>query len=542
MTYQIEATKREPLLRCTLLPVAGHGADHGPTDGGGGAGGGDGRNNNLHATGSRGSWWLWVQAILISLSGLLLGYDLCVIASVLPPVQRDLQLCPACAGPDASDAALAACSCAAKQLAVSACHLGAMVGAACGGLLGDAIGRKPTLLLTDVAFIVAAVAMASAAPNSVRLCLFYAGRALAGAALGAAGAVSSTYLAEISPSAIRGTLVSLNELMLCLGCLLAYVAGTALGDDQWRVTVGLAGLGAGVQLVCAACALTESPRWHARTTRAAVAAEEEEDDEEEEGRRRRRRPSLRELWRDRQPIALALGLALAHGLTGANAVLYYSRDVLQLAGLSSPRLGTLGVGVVKFLGAALALWGVDRIGRRGCLLAGTVAMVVGHAGLAVAFLPRGGGSGGGGSGDASGDGASGGGGGGASGGVMSGDGVNGTLALGSLLLYILAWNLSWAGLMLTLAAELLPQRVRAAGTGLAYALYWLCSFGVSQTLESTFALVGISATFTLYGAATLGALGFAWACVPETRGRGLEAIEAETRGAARRRRGGCVHG
>jgi hypothetical protein len=239
-----------------------------------------------------------------------------------------------------------------------------------------------------------------------------------------------------------------------------------------------------------------------------------------------RAPSLGELWRDRHPITLALGIALAHGATGANAVLYYSRDVLQRAGLQSVRVATLGVGIVKFVGALLALGGVDRVGRRACLLAGTVAMVVGHAGLAIAFLPPGG------EGCASGGGecASGGGGDGVGGG---GDGVdadvNGSLALVSLLVYILAWNCSWAGLMLTLAAEVLPQRVRAAGTGLAYALYWLCSFAISQTLESTFEAVGVSTTFGLYGGATLLALVFAWVYVPETCGKGLEAIEVEAR-------------
>ena len=168
--------------------------------------------------------------------------------------------------------------------------------------------------------------------------------------------------------------------------------------------------------------------------------------------------------------------------------------MLQRAELSSPRIATLGVGFVKFIGAACALWGVDRLGRRACLLAGTVAMIVGHAGLALAFWP---------------------------------ETVNGALALCSLLLYILAWNCSWAGLMLTLAAELLPQRVRAAGTGLAYAIYWLCSFAISQTLESTFELVGTATTFALYGGATTLSFVFAWAYVPETCGVMLDQIEEE---------------
>jgi hypothetical protein len=226
-------------------------------DGNGGCGGGACARGGATAVGMAGVR-LWVHAGIISLSGLLLGYDLCVIATVLTPVQRDLSLCPACTA-DATDAALAVCTCAAKQLAVSACHLGAMIGAALGGYVGDAIGRRATLLLTDLAFMVAALAMASA-DAGIRVALFYAGRALAGAALGAAGAVSSTYLAEIAPSSIRGVIVTCNELMLCCGCLLAYVAGTALGDAQWRLTSGLAGVGAAVQLCGVWCVLAHMMR------------------------------------------------------------------------------------------------------------------------------------------------------------------------------------------------------------------------------------------------------------------------------------------
>ena len=99
-----------------------------------------------------------------------------------------------------------------------------------------------------------------------------------------------------------------------------------------------------------------------------------------------------------------------------------------------------------------------------------------------------------------------------------------TLGLVSLLLFILAWNLSWAGVMLTLTSEVLPQRIRALGTGLVYAIYWLLSFAVSQTLEATFAAVGEASTFAVYGAVTAMAMAFVWARVPETNGIALEAL------------------
>ena len=96
-----------------------------------------------------------------------------------------------------------------------------------------------------------------------------------------------------------------------------------------------------------------------------------------------------------------------------------------------------------------------------------------------------------------------------------------TLTLSCMLLFILAWNFSWSGLMLTIASEVLPQPVRGLGTGLVYAIYWLLSFVVSQTLETTFEVVGESATFAFYGITTACALCFAWKCVPETNGTKL---------------------
>ena len=160
------------------------------------------------AAGSRISPRLWLHVVVICVSGLVLGYDLCVIASILTPVQRDLELCD-CRG-DGSDAALARCTCAAKQLTVSACHIGAMIGGSCGGLLSDAIGRRSALVVTDVGFVVGAAAMALAPPGAY-VALFFVGRAIAGLALGAAGAIASTFIVEIAPAASRGMLVTVRR-------------------------------------------------------------------------------------------------------------------------------------------------------------------------------------------------------------------------------------------------------------------------------------------------------------------------------------------
>ena len=443
-----------------------------------------------------------VHVAFLCLSGFLLGYDLCVIGSILTPVQRTLELCFPCEG-DGSDSALAHCTCPAKQLAVSAVSLGAIAGGLLGGWTADRCGRRTALALTDVLFIIGAAGMASAQPGW-EVMLFFCGRALAGAALGAAGAISSAYIAELAPPHVRGRLLIANEVAVCVGCLVAYVAAVLFGDEHWRWTLGIAALPAFLQLLGLASLLLESPRWlteRGQSERAsAVAAKLGLD----------AAPLLNflpnteakvamrvQLRAHGRPLILAAGCALAHAASAANVVLYYSRDILQATNLSNPLLANVGVGVAKLLGVLLCVVIVDHVGRRKLLLLGSAGMFVSYAGLVAAFT------------------------------IGTADGRGGAdLALACLLLFILAWDISWAGLMLTVAAELLPQPVRGLGIGIAYSLYWILSFAESQTLETLFDTLGHSATFSLYGAATTFSLYFSWRFVPETKGASLEGIAA----------------
>ena len=179
---------------------------------------------------------LMLHAAAICLTGLLLGFDLCVAGVILTPVQRSLQLCYPCAG-SYTDADLAACSCPAKQFVVSAVAIGGAFGALVGGLVADRCGRRAALLASDVLFAGGGAAMAFATPRHAWL--FYIGRVMVGVALGVGGAASSAFLAEIAPAAWRGRFLELNEFCVCLGCLGAYAIACALGDELWRLTIGL---------------------------------------------------------------------------------------------------------------------------------------------------------------------------------------------------------------------------------------------------------------------------------------------------------------
>jgi sugar porter (SP) family MFS transporter len=439
-----------------------------------------------------------VHVAVASVSGLLSGYNFCVISSVLSPVEHSLQLCQPAAG-----------TCAAKQLAVSATPIGAMVGGLLGGILSDRFGRRVGLLATDTCFMIGAASMSGAA-SGARAVLFFGGRFFVGAAAGAAVAISNTYIAEISPPTLRGTACAVNELGLCTGCLLAYIAAIGFGDEGWPWTCGLPAAAALAQFVAVGLLLFESPAWLlarrqqqrqqrqapdylAAATALGLARSLPQlvvDDDEagavahSSGRGSSSGGEGTMPHEHRIALVLSCGLAAAHALSAANTILYYSRDILQSAGFDDhPVTANLLVGVLKFIGASVAMLVVDRFGRKRLLAAFALLMSSGYLVLALSSGPL--------------------------------------LSLASLLVIIFSWSVSWAGLQWTVVAELLPQPVRGVGIGVATAVYWFISFVLSQTLESAFDALGESATLAAFGVATAAAAIFVWTCVPETKGVAL---------------------
>ncbi|CEM21943.1 unnamed protein product [Vitrella brassicaformis CCMP3155] len=180
-----------------------------------------------------------------TLTGLLMGYDLCVVAVVLQPIQVDFKLC--------GDAF----TCTRKELFVSMVAPGAMVGSLVGGVLSDRWGRRTTLAISALCFIIGAILLSEAATYAFLL----QGRIAIGLGVGIGFATGSTYIAEIATREHRGRMVVCQEIAQCVGCLLAYAAGWFVGEHAWRWLLGAAGIAAFVQLM-AVMVLPESPRWY----------------------------------------------------------------------------------------------------------------------------------------------------------------------------------------------------------------------------------------------------------------------------------------
>lgn len=463
----------------------------------------------LLAHGKELTWWQLMHAGIICLTGFQEGYYLCVINSLLPPIQRSLELCFPCEGD--SDTAMAECTCSTKSLVVSVLMVGAAVGGLAGGYLADALGRKRVVMCAAALFIVVAALCSTATAET--LYLFMIGRIACGLCVGAGGTAAIAYVAETAPKEHRGFFIQAVEVSLCVGCVFATLVALAAGDSRWRLTMALPGAIATFQLVAGCVMLHESPAWldsagrheeaaaarlaldlhterskpHIKSAAASVIA----------GLRFRRSLALLPTGveaaaqraamhssRNMGALMFAIGCALAHSALAANAVLYYSRDILQSAGIENALTAELFVGIVKTTGVLVALVLVERVGRKPLLLVGTAGALLGHfcLGLAFRYNP-----------------------------TLDG------LALGSLFTFIFFWDLSWAGLMFMVAAEALPLSIRGIGLGAVATIYWTCSFLWSYFLQSLFRALSTSTTFFMLAGTTGASLLFVIFVVQETK-------------------------
>ena len=167
------------------------------------------------------------------------GYVLCVIAGAIPQLTAQFSL-----------------TASASSLVVSVLMLGALLGSLVGSFVCDVLGRRPCLALCGLAY--ASSALVSATASSVETIVF--GRAGSGFAIGLTGVANPIYLTEVAPPDLRGTLVTVNELLLCLGCLAALAANLALHhvDGGWRWMLAPS-LPAGLLQAACACQIAETP-------------------------------------------------------------------------------------------------------------------------------------------------------------------------------------------------------------------------------------------------------------------------------------------
>lgn len=441
--------------------------------------------------------FVYIMAFIAALNGLLFGFDTGVISGSLIYIQESFSL-----------------STFLQQVVTSSVLVGAMIGAALGGRLADRFGRRRVTLGASVVFFVGSLGMAFA--PAVDWLIGW--RGFTGVGVGMASVIGPLYISETAPPDIRGSLGFLQQLMITIGILLAYVvnyffAPAFLGINGWRWMLGFGAVPA-VILGVGMYFLPESPRWlvendrtdEARSVLSRIREREAIDEEideireiseiEEEGDL----SDLLEPW-VRPALIVGIGLAIFQQISGINTILYYAPTILTNIGLGNiaSLFGTIGIGIVNVGMTAVAILLVDRIGRRPLLLVGTGGMTVMLGILGLGFYLPG----------------------------LSG--VVGYVTLASMILYVAFFAISLGPVFWLLISEIYPLRIRGAGEGVASVFNWAANLLVSLTFLSLIARFGEAISFWTLGVFSLIAVAFIYLRVPETMGRSLEEIEADLR-------------
>src|SRR6266513_1387506 len=438
----------------------------------------------------RGTKFVYIAASFAALGGLLFGYDTRVISGALIFIKREFGLTTL-----------------AEEIVVSGVLLGATMGAIVGGKAADIFGRRRVLLVTAAIFGIGALASAMAPSPAILI----VSRTVLGLAIGLASTNVPVYLSEVAPPHARGWVVSLFQLAVTVGIVVAYLTDYAFaGVEGWRWMLGLA-VAPALVFGTGMFFLPETPRWLIRGGYHEVAhrvlvrirGHSVVNVEIEEIKASLAQQAESGHWTDllhrqvRPALVVGLGLAIFQQITGINTVIYYAPRILQTAGFNSASgaiLATVGVGIVNVGMTVIAMYLVDRAGRRPLLLIGITGMIVTLGVLGLSFRYP--------------------------------SGQLAWIAVICLMGYVASFAIGLGPIFWLLIAEIYPLKIRGVAEGTAATFNWASNLIVSLTFLTLIEKFGASSTFLLYAVASVASWLFAYYFVPETRGRSLEQIEA----------------
>ncbi len=447
--------------------------------------------------------YVWMISAVAALGGLLFGYDWVVIGGAKPFYERCFQLNTEHLVGWANSCAL----------------LGCLLGSIAAGGLSQRLGRKKLLILAAFLFAISSV-LTGWAPVFT---WFVVWRIVGGVAIGIASNVSPMYIAEISPAAWRGRLVSLNQLTIVVGILGAQIVNWLIAQpvpdsatdqmirDSWNGQLGWRWMFTAVAVpsvvfFVSAFFVPESPRWLVKKGRAALAhrvlarigGRAYADSAVAEigasiGAETRVR--LAELLTPRMLRILGIGVTLAvlQQWSGINVIFNYAEEIYRGAGYSVSGIlfNIVITGAINMAFTFVALGFVDRVGRRALMLAGCAGIAVSHTLLGLAYR----------------------------------FGLKGMPVLVLTLCTIGCYAMSLAPVTWVLISEIFPNRVRGVAVSIAVSALWIACFVLTFTFPVLNRALGASGTFWLYAAICFAGFVFVKRCVPETKGRSLEEIE-----------------
>lgn len=428
--------------------------------------------------------------ILAALAGLMFGLDVGVISGATQFIQAEFKV---------TDSII--------EWIVSAMMAGAAVGSLGAGWMSATLGRKRSLMLAGVLFVVGSLFCAVAGTASILI----VARFVLGLAIGIAAFTAPLYLAEVAPERIRGAMISTYQLMITTGILLAFLSDTAFSSTgNWRWMLGIIAA-PGVLFSIGLFFLPDSPRWLLLVGRRrdaevvltklrgddAVVKREIADIDEQLKTRQHGWSMFRENSNFRRSVGLGVLLQVMQQLTGINVVMYYAPRIFKAMGYDThaQMWFTAIVGLTNMLATLIALAFVDRLGRKPILYAGFAMMVVGLGAV----------------------------------GTMMNLGIatrgEQLLTVGMLLFFIVGFAMSAGPLIWALCAEVQPLKGRDFGIACSTFTNWVVNMIVGATFLSLLNGFGNAQTFWLYAGFNAVFIGLTFWLVPETKNVTLEQIE-----------------
>ncbi|MHA2789733.1 sugar porter family MFS transporter [Corynebacterium sp. S7] len=431
-------------------------------------------------------------AAIAAFSGLLFGYDTGVMSGALLFISPEFGM-----------------SAGQEGFVTSMLLVGAAVGALVGSTVADKIGRRTTLIIGGIVFVIGSIWCAFS--NSVEM--LATARTFLGLAVGAVSIVAPMYISEMVPANVRGRMVSLNTLMIVVGQLLAYLVNSVLAPSgNWHLMLGLAAV-PGVILAVGMYFLPDTPVWLARNGRIDEArstaqragmdlgelTEITEKDAADRAAQQGQWKTLRENRWMRVAVLVAALLGVTQQITGVNAVVYFAPTMMNQVGLSTENsvYTSIIIGIVSVIACWVGLQLVDRIGRKKLLSIGLTGNIVFLFALAPVY------------------------------GMAQGNTGLALLSLALMAGFIASQQAAVSPTTWLLISEIVPTRIRGLGMGLAGLALWVANWAVAQFFLPLVEALGATSTFVMFGVLGLVALGFVRAMVPETMGRSLEEVSHE---------------
>ena len=401
-------------------------------------------------------------AVVAAIGGILFGYDTAVISGTTEVVKAQFGL-----------------SAGGEGWYVGCALIGSILGVAIADMLSDFLGRKKTMLISAVLFSISAIGCALCA-DFTQLVIF---RIVGGFGIGIVSIVSPVYISEVSPAEVRGTMVSLYQLFITIGFLLAYLAnflilrGTSMAE-YWRPMLGAEAIPDLLFLVLIFF-IPESPRW--------LAVRGQRQDNSEAWKALREKGILK-------AVLIGSAIAILGQFMGVNAVLYYGPKIFADAGFKDPLFSTVLVGIVNMLTTVLALTIIDKVGRKQLVWWGVGGMIFCLLMIGLYFLPE--------------------------------TSLPTWFMLTFFLLYVFCTAISICAVVFVLLSEMYPNRVRGLAMSIAGFALWIGTYLIGQLTPWMLENLTPAGTFFLFAFMCVPYLVIMYKCVPDTTGKSLEEIEA----------------